>query len=134
MLICKTCGAEFNETKFITEAHGFELPPYEKIAVCPFCNSSSVEEKAVTHCRCCGARLELNENGYCSAACKEKGEKLRLKELKRKQERFNSPINEILRKCDEYNRQNKTHYSYGQYVALILPNSRGKKCKKKRNT
>lgn len=134
MLICKTCGAEFEEAVFLTETHGLSNPPYEKNAVCPFCNSSLIEEKEITHCRCCGARLKESNYGYCSDSCKEKGEKLRQKELKRKRERYNSPINEILRKCQDYNNQNKTNYSYGQFVALILPKLRGKKCKRKKNT
>lgn len=134
MLICKTCGAEFQEAVFLTETHGILAPPYEKIAVCPFCNSSSIEKKELTHCRCCGARLQESNNGYCSENCKEKGEKLRLKELKRKRERYNSPINVILRECQYYNIENNTNYSYGQFVALILPKIRGKKCKRKKNT
>ncbi len=135
MFSCKECGAEFKEAKEITETHGLLCPPFEKKTVCPFCSSSAIKEIIYSHCRCCGAKLKDNVTGYCSETCKEKGEKLRAKELKRKKQRYNSPINEILRKKDEFNKQNGTMYSYGQFVALILPKLKAEKskCKKRKN-
>ncbi len=134
MFICNACGTEFSEAKILIETHGLTSPPFEKISVCPFCASSNFRETVFSHCRCCGARLRENEMGYCSDACKEKGEALRRKELKRLKERYNSPINEILRKRDEYNLSHNTRYSYGQFVAIIMPKEEKRKCKKKRNT
>ena len=34
---CHECDRQFDKPDFVTETHGFELPPYEKMAVCPYC-------------------------------------------------------------------------------------------------
>lgn len=34
---CKRCERYFDDVKIYEERHGFEYPPYEKIAVCPNC-------------------------------------------------------------------------------------------------
>ena len=61
---------------------------------------------------------------------------MRRREMKRKRLVFSSPLFETVREVDEYNRNNATDYSYGQYVTLIKPHlkrGRKKKKKKKRN-
>lgn len=37
---CNTCEKAFNSPEFYEEAHGLDAPPYERVAVCPVCNSS----------------------------------------------------------------------------------------------
>lgn len=133
MFYCKKCGFEFNKPRKIYEGHGMKTPPFEEFYVCPSCNSKSFTEKRVTHCRCCGARLVNSTTGYCSNRCKERGEKLYSLEKKRRKIREESPVNEIIKKVNEYNLLHKTNYSYGQYVALILPKEKAEKeCKTKR--
>ena len=43
--ICLNCGGEFDrdEVKIFTERHGFSEGPFEKIPVCPHCNSTNFE-------------------------------------------------------------------------------------------
>ena len=49
---CNHCGRNFDEPDFITETHGLETPPYEKIAVCPYCKGYFEE---MYECKICGA-------------------------------------------------------------------------------
>lgn len=133
MFYCPDCGYEFEKSKNLYETHGLDTPPFERLSVCPFCNSPHFYEKVTAHCRCCGIKISSDQNGYCSKKCKEKGEFLRAKERRRKNLKINSPINIILRELEMYNQVHKTNYSYGQYVAIIKPKlEKLKKCKKKR--
>jgi len=43
LYICTDCGATFDEPKEVTETHGLETPPYEKLLVCPECLSSDYD-------------------------------------------------------------------------------------------
>lgn len=133
MLICKKCGYEFNNPRKIYENHSLEHSPYEPLEVCPNCNSSEIAEKAVSHCRCCGAKLKSGQTQYCSTACEQRGERLRNIEKRKRKIFEESSLSEIVRRVKYYNKKNNTNYSYGQYVAIILPKERAaKKCKKKR--
>ena len=127
MFYCEKCGYEFYKPKKIYEGHGFKTPPYEEISVCPNCNSESIAQKKITHCRCCGARITDEGSSYCSERCRERGEKLYALELKRRKIREESPINEIVKMAEEYNRANNTDYSYGKYVAFILSKEKEEK-------
>ena len=40
---CKNCKRFFDETKSLEERHGLSSPPYEIIAICPFCSSDNFE-------------------------------------------------------------------------------------------
>ena len=42
---CENCGGEFyeDELKVYTERHGLSEGPFEKIPVCPYCNSTNFE-------------------------------------------------------------------------------------------
>lgn len=133
MLICKNCGYTFEKPRKIYETHGLLNPPYESLSVCPNCNSQEFAEKIFTHCRCCGAKLKGGEEGYCSKACEEKGERLRSIEKRKRKILEESPLSEIVRRVKYYNMEHGTNYSYGQYVAIIMPKEKAaKKCKKKR--
>lgn len=132
MFYCPDCKAEFETPEDLTEMHNLQNPPFELIYVCPFCKSTDFYEKSVTHCRCCGVRLRENEIDYCSKECMIKGKKLWEKELKRRNELKNNPINEIIRELENFNKINGTDYSYGYYVALFKNNKKVKKCSKKR--
>ncbi|MBQ6884356.1 MAG: hypothetical protein IJN56_01310 [Clostridia bacterium] len=35
---CKKCRRYFDELKIYEERHGFDQPPYERVAICPECN------------------------------------------------------------------------------------------------
>ena len=130
MFYCKKCGFEFEKPQTIYEQHGLNQPPFEEVKICPNCHSKSFYEKKITHCRCCGARMLNSYSIYCSPRCREKGEKLYELERKRKRMREESPISEIIKRVKKYNKDNNTNYSYGQYVALILPREKvKKKCK-----
>lgn len=37
--VCLNCKSEFNDQKCISERHGLDTPPYETLAVCPYCGS-----------------------------------------------------------------------------------------------
>ena len=134
MFYCKDCGFEFEKPLKLFDKHNLETPPYEKLNVCPACKSTRIEERLITHCRCCGARLNGDIKDYCSEACKKNGEQLRNIESKRRKIQLESPLNMLVREVNEYNTRNNTKYSYGQYVAIILPKMKAekKKCTKKR--
>ena len=133
MFICKKCGYEFSNPKKIFETHGLQNPPYEVMTVCPACKSQSITEKTVTHCRCCGAKLKDSSTEYCSESCRKRGERLREIEQKKRKVLNESPLSEIIRQVNAYNKTHNTNYSYGQYVAIVIPKERAaKKCKKKR--
>ena len=136
MFYCSDCDFEFEKPYKLYEKHGMTSPPYELLSVCPNCKGTNFYEKITTHCRSCGARLMNNEKDYCSKKCRENGENLSKIERRRRKQMSESPLNEIIRQVNAYNKQNNTKYSYGQYVALILPKIKAekKKCtKKKRN-
>ncbi len=134
MFYCKICGYNFEQPSAVYENHGFLSPPYEKLYVCPNCKSDCISERFFSHCRCCGARLTTEDSEYCSEACKIRGERLRRLEEKRRRRFSESPLNMLVREVEEYNLKNNTNYSYGQYVAIILPKLKTgkKKCTKKR--
>lgn len=135
MFYCDNCGASFDAAKKVLETHGNTTPPFEKNLVCPFCNSDSFHEKSNTHCRCCGAKLKSTDTDYCSDTCRIRGIKLRERERKRKRLLSTHPINEVIRQLEIYNKEHNTNYSYGQFVALILPKKKAPKCvKRKKNT
>lgn len=131
MYYCTECGCEFEAAKCYTETHSLFSPPYEERRCCPFCGSSSIRVKAVSYCRCCGAKLGSEEKEYCSPSCRKRGEAMRRRELNRKRLIYSSPLFQTVREVDEYNKRNHTDYSYGQYVTLIKPqlNRRRKKTK-----
>ena len=121
MYYCSDCGCEFETTAVFCETHGLTSPPFEELRCCPFCGSGNIKEKAVSYCRCCGARLGNSERVYCSPSCRKRGEEMRRREMKKQRLIFSSPLFQIVREVDEYNRKNGTDYSYGQYVTLIKP-------------
>lgn len=131
MYTCLECGCEFDNPAKLTETHSLCNPPYEKIYVCPSCKSTSFKEKTIKHCRCCGAKLILDNSDYCSDICKAKGEKLRLKEIEHKKLLSNSPIYSLVREVDDYNQKNNTKLSYGQFVAFVKSKKKNKKNAKK---
>lgn len=131
MYCCRECGYEFKNPVKLTERHNLDTPPFESIYVCPVCNSCDFEEKPVYYCSCCGAKLGQGKTDYCSEACKSKGEKLWQKELKRKKLLSDSSLYSLVREVEKYNHKNGTKYSYGQYVALVKTQKKGKKYAKK---
>lgn len=135
MLYCKSCGYEFEKPQKLFEKHNLETPPYEEINVCPACNSADIAEKITRHCKCCGAKLKDGAKDYCSKECRENGLRLQKIENRRRKIVYESPLNEIVRLTEIYNKQNNTRYSYGQYVAFVLPKMKAekKKCKKKKS-
>ena len=121
MYYCSDCGCEFETAAVSTETHGLASPPFEEACRCPLCGSGNIKPKAVSYCRCCGAKLGTDEKEYCSPSCRKRGEEMRRRELKKKKLVFSSPLFQTVREANEYNEKNHTDYSYGQYVTLIKP-------------
>ena len=135
MYYCKNCNTTFETPQKIYEQHGFSSPPYEALYVCPFCSSTDFYIMQKNHCRLCGALLKIGQNQYCSSACRNKGEKLWLRQMQRRNAEYESPINQIIRELENYNKENGIKLSYGQYVSLKFLKGKKKKCtKKKSNT
>ncbi len=44
MYRCDNCKRHFNDAHIVEETHGLDTPPYERVAVCPFCESSEFNE------------------------------------------------------------------------------------------
>jgi DNA-directed RNA polymerase subunit RPC12/RpoP len=61
---CHNCGRRFEEPDIITETHGLESPPYEKVAVCPYCH---VYFEEMYQCKICGEWFTDGEltSGVC---------------------------------------------------------------------
>ena len=127
MYYCNDCKKEFIKPLKNYETHGLTSPPYEVFLLCPFCKSTNFKEKEIKYCRCCGARLSNPKAEYCSDKCKISLEKLRREEYKRHKMLSESPLIQLIKEVEAYNKQNGTKYSYGQYVALIKPRNKGKK-------
>ena len=119
MYYCKSCNSYFNEPRLQFEHHSLDTEPYEKIYVCPICNSSDYKEINSTHCRCCGAKLKDGEHLYCSDNCEKRGKEMWEKEKRKSNYQKQLPINIILKQLREYNKINNTNLSYGQYVAKL---------------
>ena len=119
MYFCINCNGEFEKPKKEIERHGFSEPPYEEFSVCPFCKSIDIIEIHSVYCKCCGIKLKSNKSNYCSKECENKWIKLMKMDLKRKKEYYNNPLNSLVRELKEYNKNNNTELSYGQYIAYI---------------
>lgn len=61
---CHECDRSFEEPDIITETHGLDTPPYEKIGVCPYCKGYFEE---MTQCRICDQYFTEDElsGGVC---------------------------------------------------------------------
>lgn len=61
---CHNCGRRFEEPDIITETHGLDSPPYEKIDVCPYCKGYFSE---IHECKICGEHYTIDEltSGVC---------------------------------------------------------------------
>ena len=120
MYSCTDCGRNFEEFNVVFEEHGRDKPPFEAIAVCPFCKSGNISEVVSRRCHYCGARL-YGQKDFCSSDCREKGLRLWRLEQHRRRRRAVHPLNVIIREVENYNRRNGTCYTYGQYISRILP-------------
>ena len=121
MYECTDCGQRFEKPAYYYEKHGLDTPPYEKIAVCPTCKGSHFHEARAIYCRFCGARLHGDAADYCNDTCRKQGVRLRRKEALHLYQSRNHPVVQVTRLLEIYNREHGTRYSYGQFVALILP-------------
>ena len=61
---CHRCGKRFEEPDFVAERHGLDTPPYEKVAVCPYCYGYFEE---MYQCEICGEWFTDGEltSGVC---------------------------------------------------------------------
>ena len=61
---CHRCEKRFEEPDFVTEKHGLDTPPYEKVAVCPYCHGYFEE---MYQCKICGEWFTDGEltSGVC---------------------------------------------------------------------
>lgn len=61
---CHNCGRRFEKPDIITETHGLDIGPYEKIGVCPYCKGFFEE---VFECKICGEWFTDSEltSGVC---------------------------------------------------------------------
>ena len=61
---CHNCGRRFEEPDIITERHGLDSPPYEKIGICPYCKGYFSE---IHECKICGEYYTIDEltSGVC---------------------------------------------------------------------
>ncbi len=119
MYVCLDCGYKFEYLQKITEKHNLSTGPYESIYVCPSCKSKNFKNSISPYCHYCGARLKNDKLGYCSKECRIKGKKAWLKEKKRKNIIFDSPLYKTIREIEAYNRKHNKKFSYGQYTAII---------------
>lgn len=120
MYRCTDCGRDFEKFDIVFEEHGQDAPPFEGIAVCPFCRGSNISEVTLRRCHYCGVRL-ADQKDFCSEQCRANGMKLWQLEQRRRRRNAVHPLNIIIREVEDYNRRNGTCYTYGQYISRILP-------------
>lgn len=51
MYECHRCGKHFEEPDWVVERYGLDSPPYDKVAVCPYCHGYFEE---MYQCQICG--------------------------------------------------------------------------------
>lgn len=120
MYHCTDCGKFFEDYIEEREYNGLEAPPFERVAVCPFCFSTAVESVTIRRCALCGAPLREGQSDYCTEDCRRRAVRLRREEQHRKRPALNS-LTAVLRELAEYNRLHSTVYTYGQYISKIRP-------------
>lgn len=115
MYHCSACGREFEYAKVY-----FEPRPIgnERLLLCPFCDSMDFYEKRGDHCSFCGRKVSLPGRRYCSASCKNAGEKMFERQREQQERRKSSPLYGAVTEVDSYNRTHGCTLSYGQYYAL----------------
>ncbi len=121
MYECLDCGCRFDTVFTDFEKHGLQRPPYEQYSCCPACYSRRIRKVKNLHCRCCGAKLPKERTEYCSDACCKNWYALQNRERKRRKMRFCDQLHTVVRQAEEYNKEHGTRYSYGQFIALIMP-------------
>lgn len=132
MYYCNECGKEFETPLKIIEEHRFSSPPYEVFFVCPNCKSTSIYERDLTHCQCCGAKLKEGQKKYCGKSCEEKGEKLWEIQLKLRKLNKENSINKIILELNKHNKENDLNLSYGQYVSILYLKKEKRKIEKRK--
>jgi len=111
---CPDCRKEFEFVKvYYEERDG----GFERVHLCPFCDSTSFVEKKGAYCRYCGMRIGVKER-YCSTTCRRAGEKLFKKQEERERKRKNDILYKSISEVDNYNKTHNCNLSYGQYFAL----------------
>lgn len=121
MYYCTDCGKEFENPKVRYERHGMGEAPFEEYLYCPHCSSDSIKEETLRYCRCCGRKLPDKRRWYCNNDCKTRGEKLWRIERERRRRLEGNSIIRISAKIEQYNKAHGTNYSYGFFVANVLP-------------
>ena len=115
MYYCTDCKIHIENPKAVRGKDGREK------LLCPICSEELVFSEP-EYCRYCGARLDEGaKDGYCNDYCRRAGRRLWTRELRRRRKIKDDPIARILRMLTSYNREHRTNYSYGQFVALVLP-------------
>lgn len=121
MYYCKNCRSEFESPEIFRETHGLSSPPFENFCVCPFCKSTDFKEMEIKYCHACGARLYGENGDYCNDSCRTTATRLKKREIIRRKFLNENPLTVLMREVEKYNKEHKTKYSYGQYVAIIKP-------------
>ena len=99
--------------------------PPSLVSFCPNCGSTNLERLAIRYCHGCGIRLTGEREEYCSALCQKRAERLFATQLQRAKYRQSHPLTVLCEQVEQYNAAHGTHYSYGQFVALVQPHLKG---------
>lgn len=134
MYHCQDCKQKFEKPLVEEERHSLTNPPFERYAVCPYCFSERIEEIKTLYCRYCGLPLKDGHTAYCDATCRRKGKRLWHQKQTIVRSMGDNKIGHTVLKLNKYNFEHGTNYSYGQFVALILPKlAKSQKAKVKKN-
>ena len=99
--------------------------PYAPITFCPHCGGTRIQRLEVRYCHGCGIRLAPGRTDYCSTLCKKRAEQLFAAQIRRAKYRQSHPLTVVCEQMERYNAAHGTRYSYGQFVAYILPHLKG---------
>ncbi len=117
MFLCNSCKNRFDAPDVFSESHGAPLPYREATELCPICGSTNIEGLYSGYCRCCGRKIPKNRE-YCNETCRKAGEEMWLRQRQRQALKKSDPMYVTLAEIDQYNKENKTNLSYGQYIAI----------------
>ena len=115
MYECKNCKSEFS-LPVIEFAKSGDIN--EVVTYCPNCMSVKIERVEAAYCACCLKVKVPRGQKYCDKYCEKIGEELEARLRARRKKVAEFEVSKSVREVEEYNRQNGTKYSYGQYFAL----------------
>lgn len=115
MYECKKCKSEFS-LPVVEFARSGDIN--DVVSYCPNCMSIHISKVEVKKCAFCLKKTALKGEKYCSDFCKKFGEESEKKSAESRKKVQEFDVAKAIIEVDEFNKEHRTNYSYGQYFAL----------------